>query len=74
MALRDLLAWRAGWRQDTRAFRAVRSALGLSGYLGGKLTYRYDVRVATELTQADGYMTADTELAGGHRAPRPHRN
>lgn len=28
------------------------AALGISGYLGGKPTYRYGVRVAGELTQA----------------------
>ena len=31
------------------------AALAVSGYLGGKLTYRYGVRVADEGTQADGY-------------------
>lgn len=29
--------------------------LGVSGFLGGKLAYRYGVRVADESTQADGY-------------------
>jgi uncharacterized membrane protein len=29
--------------------------LGVSGFLGGKLAYRYGVRVADELTQAEGY-------------------
>ncbi|MBV7701297.1 hypothetical protein A5780_04010 [Nocardia sp. 852002-20019_SCH5090214] len=29
--------------------------LGISGYLGGKLAYRYGVRVAGESTQATGY-------------------
>ncbi|MFL5333978.1 MAG: DUF2231 domain-containing protein [Geminicoccaceae bacterium] len=29
--------------------------LGVSGYLGGKLAYRYGVRVADERTQAAGY-------------------
>jgi uncharacterized membrane protein len=29
--------------------------LGLSGWLGGKLTYRYGVRVADEDTQAEGF-------------------
>ena len=29
--------------------------LGVSGWLGGKLTYRYGVRVATEEDQAEGY-------------------
>jgi uncharacterized membrane protein len=30
-------------------------ALAVSGYLGGKLAYRYGVRVADEATQSDGY-------------------
>lgn len=30
-------------------------ALAVSGYLGGKLAYRYGVRVAAETTQAEGY-------------------
>lgn len=33
-------------------------ALGLSGWLGGKLTYRFGVRVVDEGTQADGFTTA----------------
>ncbi|HJP75562.1 MAG TPA: DUF2231 domain-containing protein [Pseudonocardiaceae bacterium] len=32
------------------------AALALSGYLGGKLAYRYGVRVAEEATQAEGYQ------------------
>lgn len=32
-------------------------ALGFSGFLGGKLAYRYGVRVADEVTQAEGYRT-----------------
>lgn len=31
------------------------AALGVSGWLGGKLTYRYGVRVVDEATQADGF-------------------
>ena len=31
------------------------AVLGVSGFLGGKLAYRYGVRVADETTQADGY-------------------
>jgi uncharacterized membrane protein len=31
------------------------AVLGVSGYLGGKLAYRYGVRVADENTQAEGY-------------------
>ncbi|MFI0820122.1 DUF2231 domain-containing protein [Streptomyces sp. NPDC021098] len=33
------------------------TALGVSGFLGGKLAYRYGVRVADENTQAEGYAT-----------------
>lgn len=45
------------------------AALGVSGYLGGKLAFRYGVRVADELTQAEGYVTAGADLAGGRRGP-----
>jgi uncharacterized membrane protein len=45
-------------------------ALCVSGYLGGKLTYRYGVRVATETAQADGYLTEGQNAAA---APRPRR-
>lgn len=31
------------------------AALGVSGFLGGKLAYRYGVRVADENTQTEGY-------------------
>jgi uncharacterized membrane protein len=34
------------------------AVLGVSGYLGGKLAYRYGVRVADERTQAEGYRSA----------------
>jgi uncharacterized membrane protein len=33
------------------------AALSVSGYLGGKLAYRYGVRVADEELQAEGYRT-----------------
>lgn len=33
-------------------------ALGVSGWLGGKLTYRYGVRVVDEDTQAEGFRRA----------------
>lgn len=33
-------------------------ALGISGWLGGKLTYRYGVRVVDEQTQADGFAAS----------------
>ena len=32
--------------------------LGVSGFLGGKLAYRYGVRVADEATQAEGFEPA----------------
>ncbi|MEU7168161.1 DUF2231 domain-containing protein [Streptomyces morookaense] len=39
------------------ALSAVALALlGISGYFGGKLSYRYGVRVADEDTQAEGYV------------------
>jgi uncharacterized membrane protein len=34
------------------------AVLGVSGYLGGKLAYRYGVRVADEQTQAEGFEDA----------------
>jgi uncharacterized membrane protein len=34
------------------------AALGVSGFLGGKLAYRYGVRVAAETTQIEGYQPA----------------
>ncbi|MEU2711546.1 DUF2231 domain-containing protein [Streptomyces sp. NPDC007205] len=33
------------------------ATLGVSGFLGGKLAYRYGVRVADESTQAEGFAT-----------------
>jgi uncharacterized membrane protein len=35
------------------------AALVVSGFLGGKLSYRYGVRVVTEAAQADGYRSAN---------------
>ncbi|TDD67564.1 DUF2231 domain-containing protein [Actinomadura darangshiensis] len=40
------------------------AALAVSGFLGGKLAYRYGVRVADETTQAEGYTTT-------HQGDRP---
>jgi uncharacterized membrane protein len=37
---------------------ASMAALGVSGFLGGKLAYRYGVRVADETTQAEGFAMA----------------
>ena len=52
------------------------AALGVSGYLGGKLAYRYGVRVAAEANQADGYLTTEwraTPERQATRAPRAPR-
>ena len=44
------------------------AALGASGYLGGKLAYRYGVRVADEQTQAEGFVT-DAAVHAGRSSP-----
>jgi len=73
------------WRYHTRAHTgpvdpgmialsaACVAALGVSGYLGGKLTYRYGVRVAAEANQADGYLTTEWRATPGPRATRAPR-
>lgn len=43
---------------------AALAALTVSGFLGGKLAYRYGVRVADETTQSEGFAKAEP-------APRP---
>jgi uncharacterized membrane protein len=44
------------------------AVLAASGYLGGKLAYRYGVRVADEQTQAEGFITsAPVNAARGRR-------
>lgn len=40
------------------------AALGVSGYLGGKLAYHYGVRVADEATQAQGFAPAARTAPG----------
>ena len=51
------------------ALSAVSMAvLGAGGYLGGKLAFRYGVRVAEESDQADGYQLP---AAGRAAEPRP---
>ena len=42
--------------------RSAWPALSVSGYLGGKLAYRYGVRVADESTQAEGYRVTKENL------------
>jgi uncharacterized membrane protein len=41
------------------------AVLGISGYLGGMLAYRFGVRVADEQTQAEGFRTANRPLVEG---------
>ena len=66
-------AWRLGDTSATPAGPLALSvvslaALGVSGALGGKLAYRYGVRVAAESVQADGF---DADRAGRtHTTPR----
>lgn len=54
------------WRYGDHTGGAALSVavLGVSGYLGGKLAYRYGVRVADESTQAEGYAPD----RGAHRS------
>ena len=49
------------------------TALAFSGYLGGKLTYRYGVRVASEVTQAEGFVPAARPAAGDYQPSRSRR-
>jgi uncharacterized membrane protein len=53
------------------------AALGVSGFLGGKLAYRYGVRVAGEDTQAEGFALPADGAAGPPRQdpdrPAPYR-
>ncbi|GAA4604262.1 hypothetical protein GCM10023195_14480 [Actinoallomurus liliacearum] len=41
------------------------AVLGVSGFLGGRLAYRYGVRVADETTQAEGYASAGRPQRAG---------
>jgi len=48
------------------------AVLALSGFLGGKLAFRYGVRVADEATQADGYRSHPAgrrTTTAGRRSP-----
>ncbi|MCW2948267.1 MAG: hypothetical protein JWR24_4984 [Actinoallomurus sp.] len=60
-------AWRLGGYHHPGMVGAAQLALSavslavlaVSGFLGGKLAYRYGVRVADETTQAEGYILSD---------------
>jgi uncharacterized membrane protein len=49
------------------------AVLGVGGFLGGKLVFRYGVRVAQETTQVEGYLRSDSRAAGYLRRPGPGR-
>jgi uncharacterized membrane protein len=57
-----------GWRMDDRTVGAGQLALSavsfavlaVSGFLGGRLAYRFGVRVADETTQAEGFTVPQT--------------
>ncbi|HEY6277444.1 MAG TPA: DUF2231 domain-containing protein [Streptosporangiaceae bacterium] len=44
------------------------TVLAISGYLGGRLAYRYGVRVATETTQASGFLLTRRARSAGAAA------
>jgi uncharacterized membrane protein len=48
------------------------AALAVSGYLGGKLAYRYGVRVAEETTQAEGYQPAGRTAPASGQTSHAH--
>jgi uncharacterized membrane protein len=48
---------RVAWN-DLALSTACLGAITVAGYLGGKLVFRYGVRVVEESTQADGYRVA----------------
>jgi uncharacterized membrane protein len=56
--LRDATAPRVDWGLLTLSLVSL-AALTVSGYLGGKLAYRYGVRVADESTQSEGYRVVN---------------
>lgn len=64
--------WRRGSFDDGTAVSAgplvlaiiSLAALGVSGFLGGKLAYHFGVRVADEATQREGYRTISRPSGG----------
>lgn len=69
--------WRHGIYTDGQPVRSGQLALSAaslavlaaSGYLGGKLAYRYGVRVADEATQAEGFGSASSPSAAHRPTP-----
>lgn len=39
------------------------AVIGVSGFLGGKLAYRYGVRVADESVQGEGFRTSAKQIS-----------
>jgi uncharacterized membrane protein len=73
------LAWRVAGSVPTDPFTPVAvgplllslvcfAALGLSGSLGGRLAYRYGVRVVDEATQAEGFVQRSADAPAADRA------
>jgi len=50
------------------------AALGFSGSLGGKLAYRYGVRVAAESTQATGFLLTADQAGAQTRSTTTHHH
>jgi hypothetical protein len=62
-------SWSPSRSRSPRAARAVEVSLAVltvSGYIGGKLAFRYGVRVADEHTQAEGYVPDSDEAWQAH--------
>lgn len=57
-ALRRTTTPRVGWGLIALSLVSL-AALAVSGYLGGKLAYRYGVRVADETTQLEGFQNEE---------------
>ena len=62
--------WRLGRGYDEQVMGSMvllsaiaLAALTVSGWLGGRLTYRYGVRVADEATQTQGFVAPETRRA-----------
>ena len=54
---------------STSVLWATLLALGVSGWLGGKLAYHYGVRVADESVQAEGFETSSGRDERGYALP-----
>jgi uncharacterized membrane protein len=72
-------AWRYGTYHRLAAVPAAQialsgvslAALAVSGYLGGKLSYQYGIRVADEQTQARGFTSRRSQARTAQPRPGP---